>query len=139
MIFFLFIFLVESSYSSSHFLQCIVEISYLVALSVAVVKCLKKSVYPPINLIQTVLHISHSAYSLPPHVLRSVYLSVQRLIDVHSVVLALFDEHVSTFPHESCRRVGVDRAAQEHRLLLVVTATHIADGLVNRQHRCVEI
>lgn len=68
-----------------------------------------------------------------------VYLSVQWLVDVHSVVLALLDEHVPTLPDESCRRVGVDGAAQEHRLLLVVAATHVTDGLVNRQHRCVKV
>lgn len=68
-----------------------------------------------------------------------VYLSVQWLIDVHSVVLALLDEHVSTLPDESCGRVGVDGAAQEHRLLLVVAATHVTDGLVNRQHWRVKV
>lgn len=68
-----------------------------------------------------------------------MYLSVKRFIDVHSVVLALFNEHVPTFPDESCGRVGVDGAAQEHRLLLVVTATHIADGLVHRQNWCVKV
>lgn len=68
-----------------------------------------------------------------------VYLSVQWLVDVHSVVLALLDEHVSTLPDESCRRVGVDGAAQEHRLLLVVAAAHVTDGLVNRQHWGVQV
>lgn len=68
-----------------------------------------------------------------------VYLSVQWLIDVHSVVLGLLDEHVSTLPDESCGRVGVDGAAQEHCLLLVVAATHVTDGLVNRQHWCVKV
>lgn len=68
-----------------------------------------------------------------------VYLSVKRLVDVHSIVLTLFNEHVPALPDESCRRVGVDGAAQEHRLLLVVTATHIADGLVHRQDGCVEV
>lgn len=51
------------------------------------------------------------------HVGVPVYLRVKWLVDVHSVVLALFDEHVPTFPDESCGRVGVDGAAQEHRLL----------------------
>lgn len=69
----------------------------------------------------------------------AVYLSVERLVDVHPVVLALLDEHVPTLPDESCGRVGVDGAAQEHRLLLVVAATHITDGLVHRQHRCVKV
>lgn len=69
----------------------------------------------------------------------AVYLSVKRLVDVYPVVLALFDEHVPTLPDESCGRVGVDGAAQEHRLLLVVAATHITDGLVHRQHRCVKV
>lgn len=68
-----------------------------------------------------------------------MYLSVKRLVDVHPVVLALFDEHVPTLPDESCGRVGVDGAAQEHRLLLVVTATHITDGLVHCQNRCVKV
>lgn len=67
------------------------------------------------------------------------YLSVKRFVDVHSIVLALFDEHVPTFPDESCGRVGVDGAAEEHCLLLVVTATHIADGLVHGQNRCVKV
>lgn len=62
-----------------------------------------------------------------------VYLSVKRLIDVHSVVLALLDEHVSTLPDESCGRVGVDGAAKEHCLFLVVAATHIANSLVHCQ------
>lgn len=62
-----------------------------------------------------------------------VYLSVKRLIDVHSVVLALLDEHVSTLPDESRGRVGVDGAAKEHCLFLVVAATHIADSLVHCQ------
>lgn len=68
-----------------------------------------------------------------------VYLSVQWLIDVHSVVLGLLNEHVSTLPDESCGRVGVDGAAQEHCLLLVVAATHVTDGLVNRQNWCVKV
>lgn len=69
----------------------------------------------------------------------SAYLSVKRLVDVHSIVLTLFNEHVPALPDKSCRRVGVDGAAQEHRLLLVVTTTHIADGLVHRQDGCVEV
>lgn len=68
-----------------------------------------------------------------------MYLSIKWLVDVHSIVLALFNEHVPTFPDESSRRVRVDSAAQEHRLLLVVTATHIADGLVHCQHWSVEV
>ncbi len=68
-----------------------------------------------------------------------MYLSVKRFVDVHSVVLALFDERVPAFPDEPCGRVGVDGAAQEHRFLLVVTATHIADGLVHRQNWCVKV
>lgn len=68
-----------------------------------------------------------------------VYLSVKRLVDVHSIVFALFDGHIFTFPDEACRRVGVNGAAQKHRLLLVVTATHIADGLVHRQNWFVKI
>lgn len=68
-----------------------------------------------------------------------VYLSVKRLIDVHSVVLALLDEHVSTLPDESRRRVGVDGAAKEHCLFLVVAATHVADSLVHCQNRRVKV
>lgn len=68
-----------------------------------------------------------------------VHLGVKRLIDVHSVVLALLDESVPTFPDKSCWGVRVDGAAQEHRLLLVVAATHIADGLVHRQNWCVKV
>lgn len=68
-----------------------------------------------------------------------VYLGVKRLVDVHSVVLALFDKHAPTFPDKSCRRVRVDRAAQKHCLLLVITATHITDGLVYSQDWCVKI
>lgn len=68
-----------------------------------------------------------------------VYLSVKRLIDVHSVVLALLDEHVSTLPDESCGRVRVDGAAKEHCLFLVVAATHVADSLVNCQNWRVKV
>lgn len=68
-----------------------------------------------------------------------MYLSVKRLVDVHPVVLALLNELVPTLPDKSCRRVGVDGAAQEHCLLLVVTATHITDGLVHCQHGCVKV
>lgn len=68
-----------------------------------------------------------------------VYLGVKRLIDVHPVVLALLDEHVSTLPDESRGRVGVDGAAKEHRLFLVVAATHIADRLVHRQNWRVKV
>lgn len=67
------------------------------------------------------------------------YLSVKRLIDVHSIVLALLDEHVSTLPDESRGRVGVDGAAKEHCLLLVVAATHIADSLVHCQNWSVKV
>lgn len=68
-----------------------------------------------------------------------VYLSVKGFVDVHSIVLALFDEHVPTFPDEPRGRVGVDGAAQEHRLLLVVTSPYIADGLVHRQNRYIQV
>lgn len=68
-----------------------------------------------------------------------MYLSVKRLVDVHSVVLALLDEHVSTLPDESCGRVGVDGAAKEHCLFLVVAATHITDSLVHCQDRRVKV
>lgn len=67
------------------------------------------------------------------------YLCVKWLVDVHSVVLALFDEHAPTFPDESRWRVGVDGAAQEHGLLLVVTTAHIANGLVHCQNWCVKV
>lgn len=82
--------------------------------------------------------IAHLA-ACPRCVCVHVYLSVKRLIDVHSVVLALLDEHAPTFPDESGGRVGVDGAAQKHRLLLIVTAAHIADGLVHRQNWCVKV
>lgn len=75
----------------------------------------------------------------PCRVCVHVYLSVKRLVDVHSVVLALFNERVPAFPDESRGRVGVNSAAQEHRLLLVVAAAHIADRLVHRQNWCVEV
>ena len=75
----------------------------------------------------------------PCRVCVHVYLSVKRLVDVHSVVLALLNERVAAFPDESRGRVGVDGAAQEHRLLLVVAAAHVADGLVHRQNWCVEV
>lgn len=68
-----------------------------------------------------------------------VYLSVKRLIDVHSVVLALLDEHVSPLPDESRGRVGVDSAAKEHCLFLVVAAAHITDRLVHCQNWRVEV
>lgn len=68
-----------------------------------------------------------------------VYLSVKRLVDVHSVVLALLDEHVSTLPDESRGRVGVDGAAKEHCLFLVVAAAYITDRLVHCQNRRVEV
>lgn len=68
-----------------------------------------------------------------------VYLSVKRLVDVHSVVLALLDEHVSTLPDESRGRVGVDGAAKEHCLFLVVAATYITDRLVHCQNWRVEV
>lgn len=68
-----------------------------------------------------------------------VYLGVKRLIDVHPVVLALLDEHVSTLPDESRGRVGVDGAAKEHCLFLVVAATHIADRLVHCQNWRVKV
>lgn len=67
------------------------------------------------------------------------YLCVKRLVDVHSVVLALFDEHDPTFPDESCWRVRVDGAAQEHGLLLVITTAHIANSLVHCQNWCVKV
>lgn len=72
-------------------------------------------------------------------VLVRVYLSVKRLVDVHPVVLALLDEHVSTLPDESGGRVGVDGAAEEHCLFLVVAAAHVADRLVHRQDRSVKV
>lgn len=68
-----------------------------------------------------------------------VYLSVKRLVDVHSVVLALLDEHVSTLPDESRGRVGVDGAAKEHCLFLVVAAAYITDCLVHCQNWRVEV
>lgn len=68
-----------------------------------------------------------------------MYLSVKRLINVHSIVFALLDEHIPTFPDEACGRVGVDGAAQEYCLLLVVTAAHIADGLVYCQNWYIKI
>lgn len=68
-----------------------------------------------------------------------VYLSVKRLINVHSIVFALLDEHIPTFPDEACGRVGVDGAAQEYCLLLVVTAAHVADGLVYCQNWYIKI
>ena len=74
-----------------------------------------------------------------PCVCVHVYLSVKWFIDVYSIVLALFNEHVPTFPDKTCGRVGVDGAAQEHSLLLVVTAPHIADGLVHRENRYVKV
>lgn len=68
-----------------------------------------------------------------------MYLSVERLIDVHSVVLALFYGPTATLPDEPCRRVGVDRAAKEHGLLMVETNAYIADGLMHREDRNVEV
>lgn len=68
-----------------------------------------------------------------------VYLCVKRFVDVYTVVLALLNDIIPTFPDESCWRVGVDSAAQEHRLLLVVTATDITDSLVHCQDRCVKV
>lgn len=68
-----------------------------------------------------------------------VHLSVKRLVDVHSVVLALLNEHVSTLPDESRRRVGVDGAAKEHCLFLVVAAAYITDRLVHCQNWRVKV
>lgn len=68
-----------------------------------------------------------------------MYLSVKRLVDVHSVVLALLNEHVSTLPDESRGRVGVDGAAKEHCLFLVVAAAYITDRLVHCQNWRVEV
>lgn len=68
-----------------------------------------------------------------------VYLSVKRLVDVHSVVLALLDEYVSPLPDESRGRVGVDGAAKEHCLFLVVAAAYITDRLVHCQNWRVEV
>lgn len=68
-----------------------------------------------------------------------MYLSVKRLIDVHSIVLALLYGPTATFPDESCRRVGVDSAAKEHGFLMIETNTYIADGLMHRENWNIEV
>lgn len=75
----------------------------------------------------------------PLYKVSKVYLSVKRLVDVHSIVLALLDNHVPTFPDEACGRVGVDSATQKHSLLLIITATYITDGLVHGQYWCLKV
>lgn len=66
-------------------------------------------------------------------------LSVEGLIDVDPVVLAMGQGIRAPLPDEAGRRVGVDSTAQEHRLLLVEVASHIAHCLVHRQHWLVQV
>lgn len=61
------------------------------------------------------------------------HLCVKRLIDVYSHVLVLLEVAAAPLPDEAGGRVGVDRAAQEHRALLVVAAPLFIDRLVHRQ------
>lgn len=66
-------------------------------------------------------------------------LGVEGLIDVHAVVLAVGQGVRAALPDEAGRRVGVDSAAQEHRLLLVEVASNVTHCLVHRQHRLVQV
>lgn len=66
-------------------------------------------------------------------------LGVEGLVDVHAVVLAVGQGVGAALPDEAGGRVGVDRAAQEHRLLLVEVAPDVAHRLVHRQHRLVQV
>ena len=66
-------------------------------------------------------------------------LGVEGLVDVHPVVLAVRQGVGAPLPDEAGRWVGVDSAAQEHRLLLVEVASNIAHGLVHRQHGLIQV
>lgn len=67
------------------------------------------------------------------------HLGVERLIDVDAIVLAVGQGVRAPLPDEAGWRVGVDSAAQEHRLLLVEVASNIAHRLVHRQHWLVQV
>lgn len=66
-------------------------------------------------------------------------LGVEGLIDVDPIVLAVRQGVQAPLPDEAGRWVGVDRTAQEHRLLLVEVASNIAHCLVYCQHWLVQV
>lgn len=67
------------------------------------------------------------------------HLCVQRLIDIHSIILAVGKSLWTTFPDESSRWIWVDCAPEENCLFLVETTTNITDGLVDSEDRFIQI
>lgn len=71
--------------------------------------------------------------------LPQAYLSEERLVDLHTLVRALRQYLPTPVPAVADRRVGVGYAAEEHRPLVVELLLGLANALVHRHHRVVQV
>lgn len=67
------------------------------------------------------------------------YLSEEGLVDLHALVGALGQNLAAAVPAVADGRVGVGHAAQEHRPLVVELLFGLADALVHRHDRVVQV